>query len=806
MATDYGSPELNALMNGASTKAPISSVPKSGASIVSSIVGNMKPAGQSKVVSPVKTQVQNVINKAVAPKTTGTDYGSPELNELMGTGNSKPIIGGQSKVSEAELAKPLDTSTAFQNTSKNFLGIKSSNKDITSILPEIKTIPEGIYNFTKGIVGQFTNPDEEQQAHEKIIDKGTGNPITDKVIAPVYKGVTRFFSPMFRGYASDVAQGIAAGEAYQNGVSQEQVNNLFPAINKSELQVTGDILSAAASIYFPNVFAKGASGVANATVKQSIIQGMKNSVPMATTFSAASVLSSGTKDPKEAASIFTENFLGLMALGALTHSAIPMSKAAIESATKEIITTHNLPREIYIEPGKIKDFTTAEESQIINSLNLSKEEFVNAFRNGLKINIPIQDIVKLQDRSWFAKLKNAIGFNKAEPRIISQTENPATSFSEKPNQIAGLLESGKEIPKVFQGEIKTSIQNNGTDATILAMKEQLGVDASTASRLIQKVSRPSVENDFALIHEKAMKTIESDAKTKIDKPITESEEKPQTMKASELISHEGAPDKERVEFYKDRISKGLPVDPLKVIKEGNKYGIEDGKHTFEGYNQLGITDIPVKDVTPNPKGDKDLIESKVDNSILEPVKSEGKLKVSRLAERVAEAFGNITESDRANLPTYNEMNTRQSINKASEIVSKDTYKALNMLQGKEPLPEGVNEGTMFVALTEYADLTKDYKLGMEISKMAANETSTIFTAMGQNISALREFNKDNPVNQIMKIEQSRKKDIQKKLAKGKDLDKIKKDIVQKGKEKLAKRAVRIPKMKELEDFINSIEC
>lgn len=67
-----------------------------------------------------------------------------------------------------------------------------------------------------------------------------------------------------------------------------------------------------------------------------------------------------------------------------------------------------------------------------------------------------------------------------------------------------------------------------------------------------------------------------------------------TMKPAQLVSHEGAPDKLRVKFWKRMIKEGRKVKPLLVIKEGNKFGIEDGKHRFQAYKELGIKDIPVQ--------------------------------------------------------------------------------------------------------------------------------------------------------------------------------------------------------------------
>lgn len=68
---------------------------------------------------------------------------------------------------------------------------------------------------------------------------------------------------------------------------------------------------------------------------------------------------------------------------------------------------------------------------------------------------------------------------------------------------------------------------------------------------------------------------------------------------NDLVSFEGAPDKAQVESYKRMIQAGQPIDPILVIKDrAGKYGIEDGKHRYEAYKQLGIEEVPTVDVTP----------------------------------------------------------------------------------------------------------------------------------------------------------------------------------------------------------------
>ena len=65
------------------------------------------------------------------------------------------------------------------------------------------------------------------------------------------------------------------------------------------------------------------------------------------------------------------------------------------------------------------------------------------------------------------------------------------------------------------------------------------------------------------------------------------------MTWDQLIAHEGAPDKARVNQYINQIWQGKPIDPLKVVKEGTKYGVEDGKHRLEAMKALNIRDIPI---------------------------------------------------------------------------------------------------------------------------------------------------------------------------------------------------------------------
>lgn len=64
-----------------------------------------------------------------------------------------------------------------------------------------------------------------------------------------------------------------------------------------------------------------------------------------------------------------------------------------------------------------------------------------------------------------------------------------------------------------------------------------------------------------------------------------------------LVTHEGV-ERARVDFYKEQIKKsgGKDVAPLYVVKEGNKWGVEDGKHRLQAYKELGFDKVPTIDL------------------------------------------------------------------------------------------------------------------------------------------------------------------------------------------------------------------
>ncbi len=170
---------------------------------------------------------------------------------------------------------------------------------------------------------------------------------------------------------------------------------------------------------------------------------------------------------------------------------------------------------------------------------------------------------------------------------------------------------------------------------------------------------------------------------------------------------------------------------------------------------------------------------------------EGKLKVSKLEARMKGVVGNATEDqiDNLGLSTYQEMNKKDQIAKASEYVVNNKEEALNVLRGKVSPPNGIIPESIYIALTELAK--DDLTLVTKLSTLQA-------TALGQRISILSEIDKDNPVRLLNEVYKVRAEAVIKKYG---SVEKATKNVI-----KTIKEKVKVPDKYDWNEFLKSIEC
>ena len=103
------------------------------------------------------------------------------------------------------------------------------------------------------------------------------------------------------------------------------------------------------------------------------------------------------------------------------------AKPILERFTKDIITTYKMPKNVYIEPNKIKSiFTTGKditpyELDLVKSLGLSGSEYKTALKKGVNIEIPAQKITTIVDKPYWSKIKNMLSIKSTTKSVINQS-------------------------------------------------------------------------------------------------------------------------------------------------------------------------------------------------------------------------------------------------------------------------------------------------------------------------------------------------------------------------------------------------
>lgn len=135
------------------------------------------------------------------------------------------------------------------------------------------------------------------------------------------------------------------------------------------------------------------------------------------------------------------NFLEGIGLGYATGKVKPTvqkkAQVLLQRATKNVLETTNSPQVLYIDPAKVKDiFQTGknispEETQLVASLGLTPEQYKQAFKEGVSIQVPASKVVTITDKPYWAKIKSLFGLEPTnETRTIEsgKTSRPPVGF------------------------------------------------------------------------------------------------------------------------------------------------------------------------------------------------------------------------------------------------------------------------------------------------------------------------------------------------------------------------------------------
>lgn len=170
----------------------------------------------------------------------------------------------------------------------------------------------------------------------------------------------------------------------------------------------------------------------------------------------------------------------------------------------------------------------------------------------------------------------------------------------------------------------------------------------------------------------------------------------------------------------------------------------------------------------------------------------GPEKVSRLEARVRGKLDEFTpgEIDELGLSTYNQVNNKDNVAKASEYVANNPNEAIRVVKGEISPPKGVLVNSVYVALKE---------LGSADTEIATRVASLASTRYGQEISVLQEIDTDSPVTLMEEIVKTRIEAFEKRTGEDHN-DKIKQEV-----EKIEKE-LKVPNNEQWDSFLEEIRC
>jgi hypothetical protein len=100
-------------------------------------------------------------------------------------------------------------------------------------------------------------------------------------------------------------------------------------------------------------------------------------------------------------------------------------KKLAEKLTKETIEKVNLPRDIFIDPARLKeelqmgDVLSKAEMDMVKDLGLTGKQYRQAVKDGLDIKIASEKIVTMQDKPWYASLKKIFGIEPVSDVVMT---------------------------------------------------------------------------------------------------------------------------------------------------------------------------------------------------------------------------------------------------------------------------------------------------------------------------------------------------------------------------------------------------
>ena len=181
---------------------------------------------------------------------------------------------------------------------------------------------------------------------------------------------------------------------------------------------------------------------------------------------------------------------------------------------------------------------------------------------------------------------------------------------------------------------------------------------------------------------------------------------------------------------------------------------------------------------------------------VKPLTEGGKIKASKLEARVQGLLGDVPVHKREilGLSTFQEMNKAENIKAATQFVTQNPEKALDVLLGKEQAPKGILRNSIFIAMQESSMESLDKDLALKLASLES-------TRFGQELSVLTELDEFSSAGAVDRLVKIHEKAVEKRT--GQAPKKTKEATVKDIKKRIE---VSAPKKETWDSFIDSIKC
>lgn len=365
------------------------------------------------------------------------------------------------------------------------------------------------------------------------------------------------------------------------------------------------------------------------------------------------------------------------------------------------------------------------------------------------------------------------------PESVSKTQVKKVNINpiETVNNIKDVKNSLKNIKTEFEN-LKTELEG----MSVVAQEKRAGLNVNNIAKLKRIYSRSSrlQEGDIETIrnskHAELWENILEDVQIKYPQ-FNEEEAYDFALslptKTAETIKQ--SPEMKLLNEKKKKLNDYLELlknkeKQLNITKDDELY--KEWKDTLFAQNEaIKIVEVPRTNI---PVG-------------------EGKIKASKLEARVTEQLDNLSQEniDKLGTATYNELNKKENIAKASEYVLNNPDDAIKILTGEIEAPKGILRNAIYVAMENMA------KGDVELARRLASISST---RMGQELSILTELDKNSPVKIMRDIIKIKEAQFNKKYA-NKTIKEVRDKEVKSLKEKVKK-----PDKYDWNKFLDEIRC